>query len=212
MERRRRGQPRKTIPEPTITSPFLQLSKMPDFTAPPSAEETPGQGTLAGPEMERRRRGRPPKIIPEPTIASPFQQGLTGLERVDDEAGLLEKTRKDLVNARVRFEDDRWLQKLRDSDLRAWCKPVRDLQLETVQSFYIHTSLALASHHFPSRGTWTMSWKLRKNSALRRSSRYLDCQSIYYVNLVVSTTPKTEPWEGMTGKPPKDRNMFVLQC
>jgi hypothetical protein len=137
MERRRRGQPRKTIPEPTIASPFLQLSKMPDFTVPPSAEETLGQGTLAGPEMERRQRGRPPKTIPEPTIASPFQQGLTGLERVDDEAGLLEKTRKDLVNARVRFEDDRWLQKLRDSDLRAWCKPVRDLQLETVQSFYI---------------------------------------------------------------------------
>jgi hypothetical protein len=50
----------------------------------------------------------------------------TGLERVDDEARLLEKTRKDLVDARVQFEDDRWLQKLRDSDLK----------LETVQSFY----------------------------------------------------------------------------
>jgi hypothetical protein len=79
-----------------VESP-LQLSKMPGAIAPPSAKETPGQGTLAGPEMERRRRGRPRKTIPEPTIASPFQQGLPlhavslanhegiqrGLERVD---------------------------------------------------------------------------------------------------------------------------------
>jgi hypothetical protein len=44
----------------------------------------------------------------------------------------LEKTRKDLVDARVQFEDDRWLQKQRDSDSRAWCKPVaRELQLDT---------------------------------------------------------------------------------
>ena len=42
-----------------------------------------------------------------------------------------------MVDARVQFEDDRWLQKLRDSDSRAWCKPMaRELQLETVQSFY----------------------------------------------------------------------------
>ena len=53
-----------------------------------------------------------------------------------DEAEL-ERTRKDLVDARVQFEDDRWLQKQRDSDLRAWCKPVtRDVQLDAVQSFY----------------------------------------------------------------------------
>jgi hypothetical protein len=49
----------------------------------------------------------------------------------------LEQTRKDLVDSRVQFEDDRWFQKQRDSDSRAWCKPVaRELQLDTVQSFY----------------------------------------------------------------------------
>ena len=74
-----------------------------DSTAPPSLEETPDQETLAGPEMQPRRQGRPRKAISEPTIPNHFQH---------DEARLFEKSRKDLVGARVRFEDDGWLQKL----------------------------------------------------------------------------------------------------
>jgi hypothetical protein len=59
----------------------------------------------------------------------------TTLEQADEDA--LKKSRKDFVDARVQFEDDRWLRKQRDSDSRVWCKPVaRELQLDTVQSFY----------------------------------------------------------------------------
>jgi hypothetical protein len=48
----------------------------------------------------------------------------------------------------VQFEDDRWHQKLRDSDLQAWCKPVtRDVQLETVQSFYKAMSGKIFFHY-----------------------------------------------------------------
>jgi hypothetical protein len=74
------------------------------------------------PSAEMQPRGRPRTI---PNLVQNY------------DAKLLKKTRKDLVDARVQFEDDRWLQKLGDSDSRAWCKPVaRDIQLETVQSFY----------------------------------------------------------------------------
>ena len=88
--------------------------------------------SLAGPEVQPRPRGQPRKVIPEQeTLCEADMQPATF-----DQAGL-ERTRKDLVDARVQFEDDRWLQKQKDSDSRAWCKPVtRDLQLETVQSFY----------------------------------------------------------------------------
>jgi hypothetical protein len=73
----------------------------------------------------------------------------TTLEQAD-EAVALEKTRKDLVDARVQFEDDRCLQKQRDSDSRAWCKPVtRELQLDSVQSFYkaMHDEMTLEIEH-----------------------------------------------------------------
>ena len=95
---------------------------------PRKAISAPASSSVQHDEAELRQRGRPRKAISAPASSSPVQR---------DEAELLESSRQDLVDTRVQFEDDRWLQNLRDSDSRAWCKPVtRDLQLETVQSFY----------------------------------------------------------------------------
>ena len=56
---------------------------------------------LAAPEVQPRPRGQPQKVIPE-------QETLGETE--------MQPTRKDLVDARAHFEDDRWLQKQKDSD------------------------------------------------------------------------------------------------
>ncbi|KAN0081987.1 hypothetical protein V8E54_003285 [Elaphomyces granulatus] len=96
---------------------------------------------LASPEVQPRPRGQSRKVIPEQETLGAAEKHPTTFEQAE-----LEKTRKDLVDARVQFEDDRRLQKQRDSDLRAWCKPVtRELQLDTVQSFYkaIHDETTL---------------------------------------------------------------------
>ena len=136
---RQRGRPRKTPCSTNIATPAS------------STEETLEQVTLLGSESQQRKRARPCENSPESQqrkrVQSSFQ---TTFEHANDEAGLLEQSRKDLVDARVQFEDDRWLQKLRDSDLRAWCKPVtRDVQLETVQSFYkaMYDETTLAIRH-----------------------------------------------------------------
>jgi hypothetical protein len=85
---------------------------------------------LLGQECSRDRVGAS-KVIPEQETLDTAEMQPTTFEHAE-----LERTRKDLVDARVQFEDDRWLQKQRDSDLRAWCKPVtRDVQLDAIQSF-----------------------------------------------------------------------------
>jgi AT hook motif len=151
------GRPRKSTEENALTGP---APARPGGRAPTCGDDTI---LLAGPEVQSRSRGRPrktPRALSQDET-SELQRGKrrktstaitgeviqTSLEENDMAA--LEKTRKDLVDARVQFEDERWLQKLRDSDLRAWCKPVtRDLQLDTIQSFYqaMHDTTTLEIH------------------------------------------------------------------
>ncbi|KAN0070294.1 hypothetical protein V8E54_011875 [Elaphomyces granulatus] len=83
-------------------------------------------------QPSKRPRERPRKQTEEVLAL-----GAAEMQPITFEQAELDRTRKDLVDARIQFEDDRWLQKQRDSDLRAWCKPVtRDVQLDAVQSFY----------------------------------------------------------------------------
>ncbi|KAN0075079.1 hypothetical protein V8E54_007690 [Elaphomyces granulatus] len=61
---------------------------------------------LASPEVQPRPRGQPRKVIPEQETLDAAEKHPTTFEQAE-----LEKTRKDLVDARVQFEDNRWLQK-----------------------------------------------------------------------------------------------------
>ena len=126
IQPQQRGQPQKTPCSTNIATPAL------------STDDTLEQVTLLGTESQQRKRARPCENSPESQQRKRARNSFqTTFEQADDEAGLVEQSRKDLVDARVQFEDDRWLQKQRDSDSRAWCKPVaRELQLDTVQSFY----------------------------------------------------------------------------
>ncbi|KAN0067253.1 hypothetical protein V8E54_014708 [Elaphomyces granulatus] len=141
--KRPRGRPRKYTEEalaPEVQSrPRGQPRKYTEEVAGPEVQSRPrGQPrkyteeALAGPEVQPRPCGQRQKVIPEQET-----HGAAGMQPTTLDQAELERTRKDLVDARVQFEDDRWLQKQRDSDLRAWCKPVtRDVQLDAVQSFY----------------------------------------------------------------------------
>ncbi|KAN0067948.1 hypothetical protein V8E54_013876 [Elaphomyces granulatus] len=149
VQPRPRGRPRRTPSTPT-----------------PSADETPGQPeleqrkrrktlmereTTSGLRQQEATGERQEHCMSESEIPinqtqlnddpdstpTPFRQGLP-LAPVQQLSNKPAKPRwSKVADARVQFEDDRWLRKQRDSDFRAWCKPVaRELQLDTVQSFY----------------------------------------------------------------------------
>jgi hypothetical protein len=98
MQPRRRGRPRKTIPEPTIPTNREGVHNETALLDQELSSVVPLLD-LAGaeiqqelPSAEMQPRGRPRTI---PNLVQNY------------DAELLEKTRKDLVDARVQFEDDR---------------------------------------------------------------------------------------------------------
>src|SRR6266516_2648449 len=83
---------------------------------------------------QQRRPGRPRKTpVETPESLAPYYLLPRGndIQHVEDDS--LERQRNALVEERVRFEDDGWQHKKKDSEAEAWCEPVtRGTQLAAI--------------------------------------------------------------------------------